>query len=253
MSTPEFGQPGANGTPLSDAEWQASLPSFGEPVRSFAAPAVSPPPPAAAIAPVASTFGSIPPLGSTSAPGGPIAPTFGAPASAFGSIPRTMTAPQGMYRDWAPQPTSASTPAVWLLIALPLILAGIQWVLLFLVIGPDLVSFFLQISEYPTAAPTAALIPWYLANMALSLAYFVVTIWVGFRDHAALLRLGHRQSASPWWLVLNPLIYLIIRRHHVRPAPGATSPVVTWVVLYIAPWLAVVILFFVLLAAVPVR
>jgi hypothetical protein len=66
---------------------------------------------------------------------------------------------------------------------------------------------------------------------------------MGFQDRSRLRLLGHDQTASPWWVVLSPLVYLIVRSVRVRQCTGrrGSGPLTTYICLYIAPPIAIVV------------
>jgi hypothetical protein len=105
--------------------------------------------------------------------------------------------------------------------------------------------------QLSTLAPSAAAIlilltmrDWVLfALVPITLAFFVFTLILGFQDRSRLRLLGHDQTASPWWIVLSPLVYLIVRSVRVRQSTGrrGSGPLTTYVCLYIAPAIAIVV------------
>jgi hypothetical protein len=85
-----------------------------------------------------------------------------------------------------------------------------------------------------------------LGVAALSLALYVLVVRLAFADRASLLSGGNATAASPWWTLLSPLVYLIVRAIEVRKyeAVGAWAPVVWWVIAAIlTPGVAVLTVF----------
>jgi hypothetical protein len=61
---------------------------------------------------------------------------------------------------------------------------------------------------------------------ALALA---ILIGLAFSDRSALISGGNNSAASPWWTLLTPLAYLIVRARHVRLyATGGWASVIWW-------------------------
>jgi Protein of unknown function (DUF2510) len=85
-----------------------------------------------------------------------------------------------------------------------------------------------------------------LGTVALSLALYVVLVRLAFADRAGLLAGGNVTAASPWWMLLSPLAYLIARCLQVRmyEQAGAWAPLVWWAVAAIlTPGIAVLSFF----------
>ncbi|PWB98252.1 hypothetical protein [Homoserinimonas hongtaonis] len=226
MSTPDFGQQGSQPDQLSEAEWRATLPSIGEPPRSF----------------IAQGHAALPAATPAFSPAATAAPSFASPTpapSTFGAMPRTPSAAQGMYRGWTPPPSSAHTAAVWWVIFLPLIASAVQVGVLFAMFpfGPTGLAgdFFGPGSTRSLSEFSMLTLQWSAVSFAISLATISSTVWLAYRDRASLLAMGHARSASPWWLLLHTLVYLSVRRHHVRPHRGSASPIVVYVLAYGAP------------------
>mgnify|MGYP001553846043 CR=1 FL=1 len=89
-----------------------------------------------------------------------------------------------------------------------------------------------------TSADPVVFIP---ALIVVNLLLWAVVLWMAFADHARLRAGGNPTAASPFWVLLTPLAYLIARATHVRVyASGAWSVVIWWCVATIfAPGLAV--------------
>jgi hypothetical protein len=143
------------------------------------------------------------------------------------------------------QPLHGRTSPVWLIVFMPVLqaLAMVGAILLF----PGLASG----HQVSASAPIDVMMPMLLAMrdwllytvVPLSIAFFVLTLVMGFQDRSRLRLLGHDQTASPWWIALNPLAYLIVRSVRVRQCTGrrGSGPLTTYVCLYIAPPIGIVI------------
>ena len=142
------------------------------------------------------------------------------------------------------QPLHGRTSPVWLIVFMPILQAVAVVGSLFLFPG------FTQ-DQLSALAPSAAAIlilltmrDWLLFALApITLAFFVFTLVLGFQDRARLRLLGHDQTASPWWIVLSPLVYLIVRSVRVRQSTGrrGSGPLTTYICLYIAPAIAIIV------------
>jgi hypothetical protein len=79
-----------------------------------------------------------------------------------------------------------------------------------------------------------------LGFTVLNLALWGLLVRLAFADRRALVEGGNGSAASPWWILLSPLIYLIARARQVRmwEDAGAWAPVIWWVIaLVISPGL----------------
>jgi hypothetical protein len=138
------------------------------------------------------------------------------------------------------QPMHGRTSPVWLIVFMPVLhaLCVVGSVYVF----PGLLELDATIALTPSGAAALAMLPvlrdWLLfALLPLSVAFWVFTFIMGFQDRARLRLLGHDTTASPWWIALNPLIYLIVRSVRVRQCTGrrGSGPLTTYLCLYIAP------------------
>ena len=80
-----------------------------------------------------------------------------------------------------------------------------------------------------------------LGFTVLNLALWALLIGLAFADRRALLQGGNGTAASPWWMLLSALVYLIVRARQVRmwEEVGAWAPVIWWSIsLVISPGLA---------------
>lgn len=157
-------------------------------------------------------------MGLSQPPAAPSAPPSVAP---FSTQPRT----------WAIAPTSSSTPWAWWLVVTPLILV--------LVLGSALVAQSGLLSD-PSAltveAAVTLLLGWLAVLLFAPVVRIAVTVWIGHADRQALVRLGHRTTASPWWNVIDPLVYLIVRTVHATRESGTGSgPLTAYLCIYIIP------------------
>jgi hypothetical protein len=87
--------------------------------------------------------------------------------------------------------------------------------------------------------PPAAVIA--LVFTVLNAGIVVVLVALAFADRRALLAGGNQSAASPWWVLLTPLAYLIARSIEVAKwEVGAWTPLIWWIVsAVLAPGLAV--------------
>ena len=68
-----------------------------------------------------------------------------------------------------------------------------------------------------------------LGGTLLSLLAWAILLRLAFADRAGLLRGGNSTAASPWWVLLTPLAYLIVRARQVQLyATGGWASVVWW-------------------------
>jgi hypothetical protein len=93
-----------------------------------------------------------------------------------------------------------------------------------------------------TSAPVARFVP---ALIILNVVLWAVVIGLAVLDHAKLRSGGNTTAASPLWVLLTPLAYLIVRAQHVRMyAAGGWTVVIWWcVAAFLAPGLAVLGIF----------
>ena len=85
--------------------------------------------------------------------------------------------------------------------------------------------------------PIAAFVP---ALAVLNVLLLAVLVVLAFNDRVKLHSLGNNSAASPWWVLLTPLAYLIVRAQHVRLyATGAWAMVIWWcIAVFVTPGLA---------------
>jgi hypothetical protein len=89
-------------------------------------------------------------------------------------------------------------------------------------------------------------VPTLILAIALFTALAVaILIGLAFADRTTLLSRGNNSAASPWWTLLTPLAYLIVRARHVELyATGGWASVIWWCVAAIlTPGVAVLTVF----------
>jgi len=79
----------------------------------------------------------------------------------------------------------------------------------------------------------------------LTLLALAILVRLAFADRTALINGGNNTAASPWWTLLTPLAYLIVRAREVeRYATGGWASVLWWcIAAFVAPGIAVLALF----------
>lgn len=133
----------------------------------------------------------------------PVNPNFASDYLPFGQIPEvregTRLPPEQRY-----------TVAVWVLAVLPVLLVGSAW----------------AVATYLPALYTI------FAQSILGLAAFFAALALAISDRRSLRRAGHDQQASPAWVLLTPLAYLIARYVAVsrETERNAISPLVVFFV-----------------------
>jgi hypothetical protein len=111
----------------------------------------------------------------------------------------------GGYAEWDARtnqqfrPASASTPGVWIVALAPL-------AFLILVAVAFLV-------EKPASGSSPLI-------TVLGLAQFITVVVGAMLDQRQLEKLGYQRTTSPWWAVLSPLVWIIIRTVRVRRESG---------------------------------
>ena len=120
--------------------------------------------------------------------------------------PRTQVSLKSLPKVWA-------TVSVWMIAVMPLIQLAAILALVFLL------SDFGRFMQAATG--------------------FVFLLWcavLATRDRRTLVAAGHHETASPWWLLLSPLAYLIARTVKVRHTTGSGSaPLWTYLALATLP------------------
>jgi hypothetical protein len=137
------------------------------------------------------------------------------PAVDHAYIPMAMNTPVQFRQPDGP--ISSSTVAVWLIALMPAIqLAAVLGVIFGL---SDFGSFM---------------------QLAVGFVFFLWTAVLASNDKRRLLSSGHREAATPWWLLLTPLAYLIARTVCVgkQGGRGSAGPLWVYIVLATAPFIA---------------
>ncbi|MCW4386193.1 hypothetical protein OH146_10465 [Salinibacterium sp. SYSU T00001] len=134
-------------------------------------------------------------------------------------------------RTWRAAPPTSNTRWVWWMIFLPVILGVLIWP------GAVAIFGFEQVLGYLAGYTTDAGILGFMGYLVgAALVTLILTIVFAFNDRSALRQLGHGRAASPWWLLLSPLVYLIIRTVHAHGETGrGAAPLVVYICLQVAP------------------
>jgi hypothetical protein len=90
--------------------------------------------------------------------------------------------------------------------------------------------------------PVSGLIPGFVL---VNLLAWAILVWLAFADRTALIIGGNNSAASPWWTLLTPLAYLIVRARQVQLyATGGWASVLWWcIAAFVSPGLAVLAVF----------
>lgn len=101
------------------------------------------------------------------------------------------------------------------------------------------------------SVPAAILVPGYLV---LNLVLLAVLVGLAFADRSALLRGGNQSAASPWWMLLSPLVYLILRARQVAlwESEGGWAAVLWWSIAAVLSPVLAILGYFAVLGAVPI-
>jgi hypothetical protein len=68
-----------------------------------------------------------------------------------------------------------------------------------------------------------------LGATLFTLLGWLITLRLAFADRAGLIRGGNQTAASPWWILLTPLAYLIVRARQAQLyASGGWASVIWW-------------------------
>jgi hypothetical protein len=98
--------------------------------------------------------------------------------------------------------------------------------------------------------PAVILVPGYLV---VNLALLAVLVGLAFADRRALTQGGNQSAASPWWMLLSPLVYLILRARQVALwEEGGWAAVLWWSIAAVLSPVLAVLGYFAVLGAVPV-
>ena len=239
----------AASTMLAPAAEAVSAPAFTSQSFSALPPTVfSDPEPVASARPVVSAAPAMPSKASHFGPGS-ADDDWAASLSRWDDVEPTMApldalpifgdAPPISYsqRPTRYKPIHGRTSPVWLIVFMPTFHAAAAVGSLFLFPG------IIDLANPTVWAPNLlALRDWALfATMPLAIAFLVFTLVMGFQDRARLRLLGHDQTASPWWILLHPLVYLIVRSVRVNECTGrrGSGPLTAYLCLYFAPAIAI--------------
>jgi hypothetical protein len=95
-----------------------------------------------------------------------------------------------------------------------------------------------------------SLAPLPIPSLILGISLFTLLAWLilirlAFGDRSGLVRGGNNTAASPWWMLLTPLAYLIVRARQVQLyASGGWASVIWWcLAAFITPGIAVLAIF----------
>jgi len=74
---------------------------------------------------------------------------------------------------------------------------------------------------------------------------WLITVRLAFADRAGLIRGGNNSAASPWWVLLTPIVYLVMRAREVQLyATGGWASVMWWcIAAFLAPGVALLVFF----------
>ena len=110
-------------------------------------------------------------------------------------------------------PRASGTAAVWMIAVMPAI--QLAAVLVLILVLEDFGRFI---------------------QVAVAFVFFLWTAVLASHDKRRLLTLGHRKAATPWWLLLSPLAYLIARTLCVREQGGhGSAPMWVYILLSTIP------------------
>jgi len=125
------------------------------------------------------------------------------PYQPFGMVPTISRAAAA-----SPPPETVYTGSVWGIAVLPVVVVAAAYAV---AVGA---------SEFYSA----------FAQGGLAFIFVLVTVVLAARDRRELLDSGYRNAASPAWLLLTPLAYLLARSAHTAKAfsPGVL-PLIVWV------------------------
>jgi hypothetical protein len=159
------------------------------------------------------------------------------PAPDWTTVSSPVVPPTIDVSAWRPTgPQQANTAAVWWIVILPLIGGAVLTGLL--LANPVARQIVLDVGTGSiTLEALLSTALWVVgASFGTSLVVLLLSLVIGFRDRAKLQQLGHQRTASPWWMLLATLIYLIIRTSHTKRETGrGSAPLVVWILLYMLP------------------
>lgn len=146
------------------------------------------------------------------------------------------------------RPTAArtSTPAVWIMVWLPVAHAIVATVLLLL--DPQLMRLLTSPSTVAIGDPVVLMLGTLPALVAIGVLFPLLTLALAFADRSQLRAQRMPRTASPWWTLLHPLVYLAVRTAHVtRYAHRGKAPLIAWIVInvgfaVVAPFVIVAVM-----------
>lgn len=131
-----------------------------------------------------------------------------------------------------PHPARTGTTAVWLMVFVPVVQAA---AFTLIVLGDPVLRLLFAEPRVALAIDVTELV---LGPLTLLLATTVlfplVTLLLAFADRGALRVVRMPRLASPWWVLLHPLVYLAVRTARVTRYTGrGRAPLVAWLVVNI--------------------
>jgi Protein of unknown function (DUF2510). len=147
------------------------------------------------------------------------APAVPATTSPHAYIPMAVNTPVQFRQPQGPR--SSSSLAVWLIASMPVIQFATVLALVFV------------LADFGT-----------FMQVAVGFIFFLWSAVLASRDKHHLLLSGHRKAATPWWLLLTPLAYLIARTVCIRKQGGhGSAPMWVYILLSTIPVIFVVSVF----------
>jgi hypothetical protein len=133
------------------------------------------------------------------------------PEMAHAYIPMAVNTPVQFRRPAGPR--ASGTAAVWMIAVMPAV--QLAAVLALILVLEDFGRFM---------------------QVAVAFVFFLWTAVLASHDKRRLLTLGHRAAATPWWILLTPLAYLIARTQCVRKQGGhGSAPMWVYILLSTIP------------------
>ena len=133
------------------------------------------------------------------------------PQMAHAYIPMAVNTPVQFRQPEGPR--ASGTAAVWMIAVMPAVQLAV--VLALILVLEDFGRFM---------------------QVAVAFVFFLWTAVLASHDKRRLLTLGHREAATPWWLLLTPLAYLIARTRCVRKQGGhGSAPMWVYILLSTIP------------------
>lgn len=145
-----------------------------------------------------------------------------------------------------PTPARTGTPAVWIMVWLPVAHAIVA--ILLLSLDPQLMRLVTSPATVANGDPVALMLGTLPALLATGVLFPLLTLALAFADRSQLRAQRMPRTASPWWSLLHPLVYLAVRTAHVtRYARRGTAPLIAWIVINvgfaaIAPFVVIAVM-----------